>query len=135
MLISVNFSWHDQHYVTRLLSGSWELLLISAVLLLELKVKLLNLHVNKILKIYIILTLIQTFSYVDIKPAKRLQCSSASSLNDVIMQCRYVSIPYRRAPLNTRSTVSYKQTYTLVLPNNEFYETIMTEEREKVYSP
>jgi len=46
VLISVNFSWHDQHYVTGLLSGSWELLLISAVLLLELKVKLLNLHVN-----------------------------------------------------------------------------------------
>ena len=78
----------------------------------------------KTFKIYIILRLIHTFSYVDIKPAKRLQCS-ASSLNDVIMQCRYVSIPYRRASVITRSTVSYKQTYALVLSNNEFYQVIL----------
>jgi len=62
---------------------------------------------------------------VDIQPAKSQQCSSASSLNDVIMQCRYVSIPYRRASLNTRTTVSYKQIYASVLPNNEFYKIIL----------
>ena len=83
-------------------------------------------------QIYIILNFFHIFSYVNIKPAKRLQRNPARtfSSNDIIIQSRYVSIPHRLASWITRSTASYRQTCALVLPNHSsmrlYYITYLT---------